>query len=123
MTSPDLVSGRQLTIGYALHSRQHNPKNRAMRLGGRDDELASVTLDDHPTNGQSQSHPVRFGCKEGVKDAVRLFRVYSGSCILDFNVDRIVPAVFSFHSQDPTIVIGHIHGVDCILDQVNEDLL
>jgi hypothetical protein len=63
----DLASRPQVKISYPLHSRKYNPKNRTLRISRRDDELASVTLDDHPANSQPQSHPVRLCCEEGVK--------------------------------------------------------
>src|SRR5436190_6804746 len=50
----DLSSRRQLMISDRPHSRKYNPKDRAFGVAGRDDQLASVTLDDHPANSQSQ---------------------------------------------------------------------
>src|ERR1700743_238921 len=81
-------------------SRQNDLENGAAWLGRGGGKLPGMTLDDHPANGQAQSHAVRLRRHERVEYAVHPAGVNSGAGIFDLHRDSItVP--FGAYLQRP----------------------
>ena len=77
---------------------------------------------DHPAKGKSQAHPVGFRGNERIKDIFRLIWVDPWTRILDRH-DDFIAAGLAADLQKPTIILVCLHCLNCVADQVEEDLL
>jgi hypothetical protein len=85
--------------------------------------LAAVTFNDHAANRQSQSYAMRLCREKRIKYAAQLFRIESWPRILNRNDNCIAIVERCSHLQHP-ISIGVLSIVlNCVLDQIRNDLL
>jgi len=72
-------------------------------------------FDDRPANGKSYSRPLGFCCKEGLKDTVFIFIIYSCPGVLngDQNSRRVLNEIGPYPQQAHTIG-DRAHGFDCV---------
>ena len=77
-----------------------------------------MTFNNHPANREAQSYAMRLSREKRIKDAARLFRIDSDR---DDNCISIVKACS--HPQHPISICSVIHCLDCVLNQIRNDLL
>ena len=82
-----------------------------------------MTLNDHTANRQSQSYAMRLCREKRIKDAAQLFRIKSWSRIFDREHNCVAIVECCSHSQHPISIRRGIHCLNCVLDQIREDLL
>ena len=84
-------------------ARAKNPKQRPVCPVRRRQKPPAVALNNQATHGEFKSHSVRFRC--GVKYAVQVCGVNSGSCVLDFNNDCVIAVALGSQLQCPAAVL------------------
>ena len=85
--------------------------------------MTTVTLNNHTTNREAQSYAMRLSREKRIKDAAQLFRIDSWPRIFhrDDNCISIVKA--RSHPQHPISICSIIHCLNCVLNQIRNDLL
>ena len=91
-------------------------------MGRQRRKLSGMSDDDHPAKGKPQSHPLGFRGNERIKDVFRLIWVDPGARILHRHHDFIATGVAA-DLQNPMIIFVCLHCLNCVADQIEEDLL
>ena len=82
-----------------------------------------MTLNDHTANRQSQSYAMRLCREKRIKDAAQLFRIKSWPRIFDREDNCVAILESCSHSQHSISIRSAIHCLNCVLDQIRNDLL
>ena len=82
-----------------------------------------MTLNNHPANRQTQSYAMRLCREKRIKYAAQLFRIESWPRIFDRDHDCIAIVERCSHPQHPISIRRGIHCLNCVLDQIRDDLL
>ena len=85
--------------------------------------MTAMALNNHAANRQSQSYPMRLCREKRIKYAPQLFRIESWPRIFDRDDNCIAIMEPCSHPQDPISIRSVIHSLNCVLDQIRNDLL
>ena len=103
-------------------NRQRDAENCTTRVSRRRRKLSGMSVNNHPAKGKPQPHSVGFRGNEGIEDAFRLLWVNPRARVLDRH-DDFIAATHATDLQNPMIIFVCLDCLNCVADQVEEDLL
>src|SRR5262245_14227377 len=82
-----------------------------------------VTVNNHPANGQSQTHSLGFGGNERFEYSVHFLWINARSCILYCDDNYIGAAMSGGQLQHTATSFNPVHCLDRVVGQVEDHLL
>src|SRR4030088_816395 len=105
------------------HNRQGDLKCRTLRARFGEDQTACVSFNDRTADRQTQSHTRRLSRKERLKYAALVLRVDSRSSVLDGQEHVRIFTEPRANVQSAVANRNGVHGLDRVLDQIQNHLL
>src|SRR5262245_29202706 len=86
-------------------------------------EVAVMSLDDGPADGQADPHPVALGRVEGVEELVHALRIEANAGIAHGDPHTVGGLAFGSDQQVPRTVVDANHRIRRVAEQVQDHLL